>query len=149
MTSQTFIVRSQAIRAQAAKAVLAITEAPLMEVIVREHVSTRTDAQNRHYWFSLGEELRQLNESIHQIANQTGHTPLEVRRFVAADLAPEQVAILYASSSEAAHEVLKLIHGIPTSTRLGTKAFMAFEERMIQTVAEVVGAVRAAQREAA
>jgi hypothetical protein len=72
-----------------------------------------------------------------------------VRRIVAKELQPEQVAILYAGTPEAVHDILKTINGIPTSTRLGTKKFAEYEERMVQTIAEVVGAVRAVARVAA
>lgn len=143
---QLFIIRTKANRTEAAKAVLSITEKPLMEVTIREHVRTRTDGQNKRYWASLTEELRQMQQSIDRIAWHTGHTPIEVRRIVSAELEPEQIAILYAQTPEAVHDILKTIHGIPTSTRLGTKAFMSFEERMIQAVTEVVGAVVAVER---
>ena len=119
------------------------------QVELREYVRTRTTGQNSRYWATLTEEMRQLGEEIASIARHTGYSPLEVRRLVATTLEPEQIAILYAHTPEAVHDILKTIHGIPTSTRLGTKDFMAFEERMIATVAEVVGAVKATEREAA
>ena len=119
------------------------------QVDLREYVRTRTTGQNSRYWATLTEEMRQLGEAIANIAKHTGYSPLEVRRLVAATLEPEQIAILYAQTPEAVHDILKVIHGIKTSTRLGTKAFMEFEERMIQSVADVVGAVREVARQAA
>jgi hypothetical protein len=118
-------------------------------VEIREAVKLRTLPQNARYWATLDEELRQLSACIAEISAHTGYTPLEVRRIVAKFLQPEQVALIYASTPEAVHDILKLIHGIPTSTRLGTKQFMEFEERMLQTIAEVVGEVRVVARVAA
>ncbi len=118
-------------------------------VEIKEAIRTRTLPQNSRYWATLTEELHQLSAGIAEISAHTGYTPLEVRRIVAKELQPEQVALLYAGTPEAAHDILKTINGIPTSTRLGTKKFMEFEERMLQTIAEVVGAVRAVVRAAA
>lgn len=118
-------------------------------VEIKENVKTRTLPQNALYWATLTEELRQLSAGIKEISRHTGYSPLEVRRIVAKELQPEQVAILYASTPEAVHDILKVINGIPTSTRLGTKEFAQYEERMLQTIAEVVGAVRAVARAAA
>jgi hypothetical protein len=118
-------------------------------VEIREAIRTRSTGQNSRFWATLTEELRQLSAGIAEIAAHTGYTPLEVRRIVAKELQPEQVAILYAGTPEAVHDILKTINGIPTSTRLGTKKFMEYEERMVQTIAEVVGAVQAVARVAA
>jgi hypothetical protein len=146
---RSFIIRTQVIRTAAAKAVMEITENPLMEVLIRPYEKTRTEGQNSRYWCTLEEELRQLSAGIAEISEHTGYSPLEVRRIVAKELQPEQVALLYAGTPEAVHDILKTINGIPTSTRLGTKKFMEFEERMLQNIAEVVGAVRAVARVAA
>lgn len=118
-------------------------------VEIKEAVKPRTLPQNSRYWATLTEELRQLSACIAEISAYTGYTPLEVRRVVAKSLQPEQVAILYAGTPEAVHDILKIINGIPTSTRLGTKKFAEYEERMIQTIADVVGEVRAVARLAA
>ena len=148
MTDQVFIIRTKELRSAAAKAVLAIQASPICEVVIRPHVKTRTDGQNARYWADLTEQLRQLCQEIDSMSDHTGYTPLEVRRMAAKGLSPEHTAILYTHSPEAAHEVLKVINGIPTSTRLGTKAFMKFEGIMIMNVAEVVGAVRSLARRA-
>ena len=118
-------------------------------VEIKEAIKIRTTGMNSRYWATMTEELRQLSAGIAEIAAHTGYSPLEVRRIVAKELQPEQVAILYAGTPEAVHDILKTINGIPTSTRLGTKKFMEYEEIMVQTIAEVVGAVRAVARVAA
>ena len=118
-------------------------------VEIREAVRLRSDGQNSRYWATLTEELRNMNASITEMSAHTGYTPLEVRRIVAGELQPEQIAVLFANTPEAVHDILKAIHGIPTSTRLGTKQFAEYEQRMLQTIAEVVGAVRAVVRVAA
>ena len=121
----------------------------VFEVLIRPYEKTRTLPQNSRYWSSLTEYLNQMNQTVHAMANETGYTPIEVKRLIAAEMPPEHVAILFARKPETAHDVMKEIHGIPTSTRLGTKPFMQFEERMIQTIADIVGAVNAFSRRAA
>jgi hypothetical protein len=118
-------------------------------VEIKEAVRVRTLPQNARYWAGLTSELRLINRDIEEVSAHTGFTPIEVRRIVAKELQPEQIALIYAQTPEAAHDILKTILGIPTSTRLGTKQFMEFEERMLQVIAEVVGAVRAVARKAA
>ena len=144
--NRTFIIRNKEVRQAAAKAVMAITGVPLMEVSIKEYVKTRTTTLNSRYWATLTEELGKLNESISRVAQSTGHTPLEIRRIAATNLLPEQSAILFARTPESVHDILKTIHGIPTSTRLGTKAFIEFEDRMVQTVVEITGEILSMER---
>lgn len=117
-------------------------------VTVTEGKRTRTSAQNARYWSSLTELLEQISEAIREVAEHTGYTDLEVRQIVAADMPAEQVAILYCRKPEAAHEVMKMICNIPTSTRLGTKAFTKFEARLEQTMSEIIGNITAITRAA-
>ena len=56
MQDKTFLIRTKAIRTEAAKAVLAITEKPLMEVIVRRHKTRRTLPQNDR-WHAMLNDL--------------------------------------------------------------------------------------------
>ena len=118
-------------------------------VEIKEAVKLRTLPQNARYWAGLASELRLILRDIEEVSAHTGYTPIEVRRIVAKELQPEQIALIYAQTPEAAHDILKTILGIPTSTRLGTMKFMEFEDRMLQIIAEVVGAVRAVVRAAA
>ena len=113
------------------------------EIILRPYERTRTLPQNSRYWASLTEYLKQINQTVHALANETGYTPLEMKRLIAAEMPSEHIAILFARKPEVAHEVLKEICDVPTSTRLGTKKFMAFEERMVQAIAEIAGQVNA------
>lgn len=119
------------------------------QIEVRKALRTRSAGQNARFWATLTEELQNLSAGITEVSEHTGYSPLEVRRIIAKELQPEQVAILYAGTPEAVHDILKVINGIKTSTRLGTKEFSQYEERMLQTIAEVVGAVRAVVRAAA
>jgi len=148
MNEQHYIIRSLEIRKDVAKAVMAIRSEPLMEVIIKPYEKIRTEGQNARYWATLTEELRNMNATIMEMSKHTGYTPLEVRRLVSHRIQPEYAALLFVRDEESAHDILKMIHDIPTSTRLGTKAFMEFEERMLQTAAEVTGAVRAVARDA-
>ena len=139
----TFVIRSKETRSAALKAVSEITSEPLMEVVIREHTKTRTDGQNRRYWADLTGQILAMNADIEILSQHTGYSNIEARRLVAKTLQPEEAAILFCRTPEAAHEILKLIAGIPTSTRLGTKKFAEFEDRMVQIVADIVGTVRA------
>ena len=149
MIEKHFILRNDKIRARAAEAVLNMPDSPPHEVVIREYVKNRTDSQNRRHWSSLNEYLRQMNLTVELVSNQTGYTPLEVRRLIAKDMPAEYIAILFARTAESAHEVLKAICGIPTSTRLGTKKFSEFDELMENTIAEIMGYVNAFRDKAA
>ena len=122
---------------------------PPHEVVIREYVKNRTTPQNSRYWVNLNEYLRQMNLIVELISNQTGYTPLEVRRLISKEMPAEYIAILFARTAESAHEVLKAICGIPTSTRLGTKKFSEFDELMENTIAEIMGYVNAFRDKAA
>ena len=113
----------------------------MMEVIIRPFQKTRSLPQNSRYWASLTEYLNQIHQTIQIISDESGYTPLEVKRLIADDLKPEQVAILFARTPEVAHDVIKEICNVPTSARLGTKRFMLFEEQMERTIAEIAGQI--------
>jgi len=138
-----FILRSNAVRDFICDTLESLPFKPEYEIIIRPFEKHRTDGQNARYWATLAEYLRQINQTVHSIAESSGHTPLEIKRLIAADLLPEQIAILFAKTPETAHDVLKEICDVPTSTRLGTKEFQRFEERMEQTIAEIAGHVEA------
>jgi len=112
-------------------------------VSVTEGKRIRSDGQNRRYWSEIQWFRQQLQQAVDQVAEHTGYTVLEVKRLIAAELEPEQIAILFARSSETVHDVLKEICGIPTSTRLGTKAFTKYEDRLSQVMMEIIGTVNA------
>lgn len=104
---------------------------------------TRSSSANARYWALMQENLDAITATVERLSEETGHTPLEIRRHIAAQLTPEHAAILYAVKKEAAHEILKLICGVPTSTRLGTKKFKKFEAIMEATLADILGEVNA------
>ena len=112
-----------------------------MEIIIRPFQKTRSLSQNSRYWASLTEYLNQIHQTIQIVSDESGYTPLEVKRLIADDLKPEQVAILFARTPEVAHDVIKEICNVPTSVRLGTKRFMEFEEQMERTIAEIAGQI--------
>ena len=119
------------------------TDPAVWEVIVRPHEKLRSTIANSRHWATLTDYLKQITQSIEKISTQTGYTPLEIKRLIAKEMPPEHIAILFARSPETAHDVLKEICGIPTSTRLGTKKFHEFDETMEQTIAEIMGQVNA------
>lgn len=111
------------------------------QVDIKPYERTRSIPQNARYWASLTQYLKEIDATIKLISEQTGYTVLEIKQLIGRELPLEQAVILFAKSPEIAHDVLKEIHGIPTSTRLGTKEFMQYEERMEQTIAEIVGVI--------
>jgi len=143
VTEQHFILRDGHVRD---RAMLAINTMPLkptlMEVVIRPCEKTRTLGQNARYWATLSEHLRQINATVNQIASDSGHTPLEIKRGLAGQLAPEEIAILFATRPEVAHEVLKMVCNIPTSTRLGTKKSIEFEERVTAAMDGILALAR-------
>lgn len=71
MKDQTFIIRNKEIRTEAAKAVMAITGDPLMEVIIRKHKKRRTLDQNSK-WHAM----------LNDLATFTGHDAYELKGYV-------------------------------------------------------------------
>jgi len=110
-------------------------------ITVTEGTKIRSTGQNARYWAEITYFMEQIQEAVSKVAEYTGFTELEVKRLLAADLPVEQAVILFARIPEAVHDQLKQICGIPTSTRLGTKAFMKFEDRMAATMTEILGNV--------
>jgi len=117
-------------------------------ISLTEGKKIRSTAQNAAYWANIRLLLDEINAAIQSVSEHTGYTPLEVKRLLAANLPPEHIAILYARKSEVAHDVLKQICSIPTSTRLGTKDFIKFESILEQTIADIIGSIRSVVREA-
>ena len=144
MTEQSFILRNPDIRERALSFISALPIYPVtMMVVIKPFEKTRTLGQNSRYWVGLQEILRLLNATVNQIASDTGHSPLEIKREAARGLPIEHGIILFAKKAEVAHEVLKDICNVPTTTKLGTKKFMAYEERMLAVMTEILGHVRA------
>ena len=137
-----FTLSSDRIRANASAYVqaLLIEKIPWQVRIARVE-RTRTVGQNSRYWATLTETLRRLRAHVHTLADESGHTPLEIRRLLATELEPENVALLFVRTPEAAHEIVKMICDVPTSTRLNTRKFMAFEDRMVAVLGELIGHV--------
>ena len=127
--------------AQRANAINAILKLPYPYEIGVAH-KLRSLGQNARYWASLEEMLDQVQQAVNKVT-EGGYNQLEARRLIAKDLEPEQVAILYSPNKEVAHSVLKMINWVPSTTRLGTKEFMQYEEVMFKTMSEIVGEINA------
>lgn len=108
----------------------------------------RSTAANARYWSGMKEALDRINEDVESVAESTGYTNLEARRVISESLPWEQSMMLCVRTTEAMHEVAKMIVGIPTSTKLGTKEFQKFELQIEQVIAEIVGEVKLAARKA-
>lgn len=141
---QHFILRNRGIRDNALQELAALPLNPVLyEVIIRPFVKTRTLPQNSRYWVSLTEYMRQIDAVIKQIEDFTGYDSISIRRHLASKMDFEYGLILAAKKPEVVHEVLKDICGVPTSTKLGTKAFKDFEERMLAVLSEVISHAQA------
>ena len=117
-------------------------------ITLTEGKKIRSDGQNKRHWVNIKYFLDEINATVSSVAEHTGYSPLEVKRLLAKSLEPEQIGILYARKSDTIHDVLKQICNIPTSTRLGTKAFMKFEDILEQTIADIIGSIRSVAMEA-
>lgn len=112
-------------------------------ITVTQGKRIRSDRQNSKYWATLNDHLQNISNWVQQLADETGHTSMEIRHFVASQLSPEYAAIVYAFTDDSAHKVMKIIQGKESSRKLGTKEFMDFEQRMDQIMSEIVGEVQA------
>ncbi len=119
-----------------------------MVMTLTEGSKIRSDSQNARHWASLHDWREQIENAVALISIETGYTNLEVRRLVADQLPHEQAAILYVRRDDSVHDILKQCAGIPTSTRLGTKAFNMFDEERDRIMAEILGEVHAVQMKA-
>ncbi len=139
-----FILRNSGIRDNALQELAALPLNPvLMEVIIRPYEKTRSLGQNSRYWASVTEYMRQIDAVIKAIEEYTGYDQISVRRHLAGKIQFEYGLILAARKPEVVHEVLKEICNVPTSTKLGTKAFIDFEERMLAVLSEVISHAQA------
>jgi hypothetical protein len=131
---------------KAAQDLMALSGRAPFVITVTEGTKTRSTGQNSRYWCDIQYFMDELRGAIEQAEEQTGHTNIEIRHILAEQMPIEQAVILFARKPETVHEILKDICGIPTSTRLGTKAFMKFEDRLAQVMSEIIGTVRAILR---
>ena len=104
----------------------------------------RSESQNSRYWATLGEYVEDINNAIHYYSNESGYTDLEARHVLGEQLGWPRDHILMARKPEVVHEIAKMICGVPTSTRLGTKEFTKFEDIILDYVGEVAAEVRRA-----
>ncbi|MEE9118749.1 MAG: hypothetical protein V3U02_09200 [Calditrichia bacterium] len=127
---------------KAARDLTALTTHLPVVLTVTQGTRIRSTAANARYWSGLNEYLDQMNEAINRI-EENGYTNLESRKVIASELSTEHAAILYCTNAESIHNIIKLICGVPTSTRLGTKEFQKFESVMEGTLAEIIGEIKA------
>jgi hypothetical protein len=107
----------------------------------------RTKGQNDRYWANMDDFLYEINEAVEMYAERVGETNIQARREIAIrieekfDCPVEYMAILFVRTKEAAHEIMKMICNIPTSTRLGTKEFQKLGGILEMTMAEILGLI--------
>lgn len=140
-----FIPRDDTILARALDAVVERYKSGVLhEVIIQPHEPTRTLGQNSNYWCALREYLRELNDIVNRMVSHTGNDAMDIKRELARRLQPEYAGIVFARNEDIAHEFIKLICNIPTSTNLKRKRkeggdFPEFREKMAATMNEIIG----------
>lgn len=127
---------------KAAHDIMALSGNLPLVITITEGTKLRSGGQNARYWSEIQYFMDELNQAISDAAESTGHSEFEIKKILAEQLPIEQAVILFAKSKDVVHSVLKDICNIPTSTRLGTKDFMKFEDRLSQTMTEIIGNVR-------
>lgn len=119
-------------------------------VTVTEGTEIRSDGQNKRYWADMQYFLEQIDEAVERLTDNYGYTNIEVRREIAREMQkeypPEYSMVLFARTKEVAHEIMKMICNIPTSTRLGTKEFQKFDTIRERTMVELLGIINAITR---
>jgi len=118
----------------------------LWEVTFKKRKARRTEAQNNWYWATLREELLKLNGMVLEISEHSGHTPLEIRDIVAAEvnnyLGPRYGQFLYCTDEYHAHCIMKTLllePGKQSSSEINVEQFSEFAEHMIRIMSEILG----------
>lgn len=144
-----FVTRNDAILANALDAVVeSYKSGVLHEVIIQPHEEKRTPGQNSNYWISLREYLRQFNAIVNQFASDSGNNARDIKREIARRNPPEYAGIILASNEEVAHDFIKQLANVPTSTTLKKrKEFPEFTEAMNATMNDLIGQAMALQRQ--
>ena len=75
-----FILHDTHIRDRALHFISIMPLEPLVEVSIKPFEKLRTITRNNMYWASLTESLRQINQTVNYLANESGHSPLEIKR---------------------------------------------------------------------
>lgn len=140
MIDFTLTLRSEAqVKTACHKLQEAFESGRLHEMILRPKAEIRTNEQNAMYWSALDDRVNAVNRLVTIAADTTGHTPLEMRQIWASNMPPEQAALMFVLRPEAAHEIIKVVLGVPTTTRLTKANFSEFYERMETIYAEIIG----------
>lgn len=144
-----FVPRNDGILANALDAVVERYKSGVLhEVIIQPHEEKRTHGQNSVYWISLREYLRQFNAIINQMQSDTGQPARDIKREIARRNEPEYAGIVLASNEVVAHDFIKQLANVPTSTTLKRrKEFPEFTEAMNATMNDLIGQAMALQRQ--
>lgn len=127
---------------KASKDLIGLKDVLPVVLTVSQGKHIRGDGANARYWVMLQESLDMITAEIDAMSEHTGYTPLEARKIIANEMSWEHSMILACRKTEPAHEVMKMICGIPTSTRLGTKEFAKFGDVIDMTMAQIVSEIR-------
>lgn len=114
---------------------------------ITQGTKIRTSAANSRYWANMDNFLNEINDAVERYADKLGETNIQARREIAINMEQrydcpiEYLTLLFIRTKEPAHEVMKTICNIPTSTRLGTKEFQKFESILEVTMSEILGII--------
>jgi len=132
------LIETQEQRTEAINAIIGL-ELPYRIAISPKKL--RSNSQNAMWWSSLQFHIDEISQKISQASDKTGYTPLEIRKLIASQATSEQTLMIYALKKESLHDALKLICGIESSVKLGTKKFSEFHGIMEMEMANVLGLV--------
>lgn len=114
-----FILRNTDIRERCVEAIREAPDAPLMEVVIKQHKSSGSTEQRNFYWVV-----------VREISNHLGYPPAELHEaFKQLYLTPTVIPM------GKGDEVLDVTVP-PSTTRLNKKEFVEYLERVLQFAAE-------------
>jgi hypothetical protein len=126
----------------AANDLLTLADKMPFVITITAGTKIRSSEQNKRHWSKLESFIYDIQHEIDHVSDETGYTPLEAKKVIADVLPIEHAIILFATKKEIVHHILKQICNIPTSTRLGTKEFLKFDDILDVTMAEIIGNIR-------
>ena len=119
MTVRRFILPNTDIRERCVEAIREAPDAPLMEVVIKQHKSSGSTEQRNFYW-----------AVVREISNHLGYPPAELHEaFKQLYLTPTVIAM------GKGDEVLDVTVP-PSTTRLNKKEFVEYLDRVLQFAAE-------------
>lgn len=133
------VIKNRQDRTSAIEAIMRI-DYPYVISVGRE--KQESSPQRRRYFALVDEWITEIKQHVDAASETSGYTPYEVRQIIHRELDYPQSALMASLDKTTAHNIIKLICGIPTSKGIGTKKFKNLETIMEATLSDVLGTVR-------